>query len=58
MKQGIAFHQSSAGILCVIDPARALKAGAINKSRYDELTEEIDEPVEKKRRQSHMKPII
>ena len=25
VKQGIAFHQSSAGILCIIDPARALK---------------------------------
>jgi len=40
VKQGIAFHQSSAGILCIIDPARALKAGAINKERFVELTDE------------------
>lgn len=38
VKQGIAFHQSSAGILCIIDPDKALKAGAINKERYTELT--------------------
>lgn len=38
IKPGLAFHQSSAGILCIIDPERALKAGAINKERYKELT--------------------
>lgn len=40
VKQGIAFHQSSAGILCIIDPAKALRAGAITRKRYDELTAE------------------
>ncbi len=45
VKQGIAFHQSSAGILCIIDPDRALKAGAINRERYAELTE--DEPAKR-----------
>ena len=39
IKSGVAFHQSSAGVLCVLDPERALKAGAINKERYRELTE-------------------
>jgi hypothetical protein len=43
VNQGIAFHQSSAGVLCVIDAIRALKAGAINRERYNELTQE-DEP--------------
>ncbi len=37
IKQGIAFHQSSAGVLCVIDPERAFKAGAINRERYEDL---------------------
>lgn len=40
VKQGIAFHQSSAGILCIIDAGRSLKAGAINRKRYEELTAE------------------
>ncbi len=39
IKSGIAFHQSSTGILCVIDPARAFKAGAIPRKRFEELTE-------------------
>jgi hypothetical protein len=39
INQGIAFHQSTAGVLCVIDPVRALKAGAINRERFAELTE-------------------
>jgi len=46
IRAGIAFHQSTAGILCVIDPDRALKAGAINRERYNELTgveEELSE---------------
>jgi hypothetical protein len=38
IKQGIAFHQSSAGILCVIEPEKALKAGAISRERYTEMT--------------------
>lgn len=38
VKSGIAFHQSSAGVLCVLDPERAMKAGAINRERYNELT--------------------
>lgn len=37
IKQGIAFHQSSAGVLCIIDPEKAWKAGAIKKDRYLEL---------------------
>lgn len=36
VKQGIAFH-SIAGIICVIDPERALKAGAITRERYEDL---------------------
>jgi hypothetical protein len=55
VKQGIAFHQSSTGILCIIDPARALKAGAINRERYQELTEDEGEA---KKRSSRMKPIV
>ena len=50
VNQGIAFHLSSAGILCVIDPARALKAGAINRDRYEELTEDVtkeEEPIKR-----------
>lgn len=39
IRNGLAFHQSSAGVLCVIDPDRALKAGAIDKKRHKELTE-------------------
>jgi hypothetical protein len=43
IKQGIAFHQSSAGILCIIDAAKAYKAGAINRERYEELAGSQDE---------------
>ena len=43
IKQGLAFHQSSAGIMCIIDPERALKAGAIDRAKYESLTE-TDEP--------------
>lgn len=50
VKQGIAFHQSSAGILCVLDPARALKSGAITKERYEDLVTEPDAPVPAKKR--------
>lgn len=39
IKQGVAFHQN-AGVLCILDPQRAFKAGAISKDRYAELTEE------------------
>jgi hypothetical protein len=45
IKAGIAFHQSSAGVLCVIDAARAFKAGAIDRARFEALTEG-DEPAE------------
>jgi hypothetical protein len=38
VRQGIAFHQSSVGIMCVIDPERALKAGAIDRAKYNSLT--------------------
>lgn len=38
IKPGIAFHQSSAGILCVLDPERAFKGGAISRKRMEELT--------------------
>lgn len=37
VKTGVAFHQSSAGVLCVIDPERAFKAGAITRERYEDL---------------------
>lgn len=37
IKTGIAFHQSSAGVLCVVDPERAFKAGAITRERYEDL---------------------
>jgi hypothetical protein len=43
VKQGLAFHQSSAGILCIIDPQRAWKAGAITRERFEELTPEDDD---------------
>lgn len=33
----VAFHQSSAGVLCIIDPQRAMIAGAIDKARFEEL---------------------
>lgn len=33
----LAFHKSSAGVLCVIDPQRAFKAGAITKEQMEEL---------------------
>jgi hypothetical protein len=39
IKAGIAFHKSSAGVLCVIDPYRAFKAGAIDRARFEALTE-------------------
>lgn len=32
----LAFHKSSAGVLCVIDPVRAHKAGAITKEQMEE----------------------
>jgi hypothetical protein len=35
---GLAFHKSSVGILCIIDPQRAFKAGAINQKKFEELT--------------------
>ena len=38
IKQGLAVHQSTAGYMCVIDADRALKAGAINRDKYTELT--------------------
>lgn len=38
IKAGIAFHKSSAGTLCILDPERAFKAGAIVKERYEEMT--------------------
>jgi len=38
IRPGIAFHQSSTGILCVIDAEKALKAGAISRERYTEMT--------------------
>lgn len=37
---GAAFHRLE-GFICVIDPERALRAGAINKERYDELTQAL-----------------
>jgi hypothetical protein len=33
----LAFHKSSAGVLCVIDPVRAFKAGAITKEQMEDL---------------------
>lgn len=36
--QGVAFHINS-GVVCVLDAARAWKAGAISKERYEELKE-------------------
>jgi len=49
IKSGIAFHQSRAGILCIIDPDRALKAGAINRDIYNELTGSDEAPSEVRR---------
>lgn len=40
IRQGLAFHQSSAGVLCVIDPEKALRAGAIDRKKFKELTEQ------------------
>ncbi len=37
IRQGIAFHQSTAGVLCIIDPERALKAGAIDREKFESL---------------------
>jgi hypothetical protein len=33
----VAFHKSSTGILCVLDPDRAFKAGAIDRARMEDL---------------------
>jgi hypothetical protein len=33
----VAFHKSSTGILCVLDPERAFKAGAIDRARMEDL---------------------
>lgn len=33
----LAFHKSSTGILCVLDPERAFKAGAIDRARMEDL---------------------
>lgn len=38
IRQGLAFHKSSAGVLCVIDPEKAWKAGAISKAQFEEMT--------------------
>lgn len=39
IRQGIPFHKSSAtNMLCIIDPERAFKAGAITKAQLTELT--------------------
>lgn len=38
IKEGLAFHKSSTGVLCILDPLRAMKAGAINQKKYEELT--------------------
>jgi hypothetical protein len=41
IKKGMAFHQSSAGILCILDPEKAFKAGAITRERFNDLTETV-----------------
>jgi hypothetical protein len=33
----VAFHKSSTGILCVLDPERAFRAGAIDRARMEDL---------------------
>lgn len=33
----VAFHKSSVGVICVIDPLRAFKAGAIDRARMEDL---------------------
>ncbi len=33
----VAFHKSSVGIVCVLDPERAFKAGAIDRQRMEDL---------------------
>jgi hypothetical protein len=38
---GMAFHRSTAGVLCILDPERAFKAGAIDKARLKELTLQV-----------------
>ena len=56
--QGLAFHKSSVtDRLCVIDLEKAYSAKAITREEYDELTGVEEEPSEKPRRQSRMKPI-
>jgi hypothetical protein len=40
IKTGLAFHKSSAGVLCVIDPQKAFKAGAITKEQLADLEPE------------------
>ena len=37
IKEGIAFHRSSAGVLCIIDPERAAKAGVYAQAASEEL---------------------
>lgn len=37
IKQGLAFHMSSAGVICILDAQRAFKAGAISKEKFEEL---------------------
>ena len=33
----VAFHKSSTGVLCVLDPERAFRAGAIDRARMEDL---------------------
>lgn len=33
----VAFHRSSVGVVCVLDPQRAFKAGAIDRARMEDL---------------------
>lgn len=34
---GVAFHKSSVGVICVLDPERAFKAGVIDRARMEDL---------------------
>ncbi len=40
VKQGVAFHMSSLGMICILDAEKAFKAGAISRERYEDLITE------------------
>ena len=38
ISSGLAFHRSTAGVLCILDPERAFKAGVIDENKLKKLT--------------------